>query len=90
MNPIVVDTNVISLIFKKRTLSQTLRRSSCEPAASDLSFMTLAELRLWFLRGGWGDQKREMLDHFLDNFAVFCSGGGLCQVWADVTDQCIR
>jgi hypothetical protein len=52
--------------------------------------MTLAELRLWFLRGGWGDQKREMLDHFLDNFAVFCSGGGLCQVWADVTDQCIR
>ncbi len=52
--------------------------------------MTLAELRLWSLRAGWGDQKREKLERFLDSFAVFYCEAALCQVWAEVRDQCFR
>ncbi len=89
MNPIVVDTNVISLIFKKHSLSQPYV-DLLENRQLVISFMTLAELRLWSLRAGWGDQRREKLEHFLDSFTVFYSEAGLCQVWAEVGEQCFR
>ncbi len=89
MKPIVVDTNVISLIFKKHSLSQPYV-DLLENRQLVISFMTLAELRLWPLSAGWGQPKREKLEQFLDNFAVFYCDAGLCQAWAEVRDQCFR
>jgi predicted nucleic acid-binding protein len=53
MNPIVVDTNVISLIFKKHSLSQPYV-DLLENRQLVISFMSLAELHLWFLASGLG------------------------------------
>jgi predicted nucleic acid-binding protein len=42
------------------------------------------------LRAGWGEQTREKLEHFLQNFAVFYCEAGLCEAWAEVREQCFR
>ena len=52
--------------------------------------MTLAELRRWPLTAGWGENRRERLERFLDNFAVCHSDAGLCETWAKVRHQCYR
>ena len=44
MSRAVVDTDVVSFIFKKRTLL--------------ISFMTLAELERWAIQSKWGKDRR--------------------------------
>ena len=52
MNAIVVDTDVVSLVFKQDTRAQTYLSAL---AAPDLlvSFMTEAELERWILQARW-------------------------------------
>jgi len=58
ISAIVVDTDVISYIFKGDT-----RSASYYPHLSDklalISFMTRAELRQWALLRNWGDPRRQ-------------------------------
>lgn len=52
--------------------------------------MSVAELRLWSLRGDWGERKRAMLDRFIDSFSVCFCHMGLCQMWAEVREEAYR
>jgi predicted nucleic acid-binding protein len=55
-----------------------------------VSFMTLAEMRQGALKRNWGVRKRDVLEAYLADFAVFHSEDGLCSSWAAVRNESLR
>jgi predicted nucleic acid-binding protein len=84
MASVVVDTDVISLAFKKDSRIRGFRRHLI---GRDwiISFMTLAELELWALGRNWGHATRERLERHLQAYQVQYSDRQLCRLWAEVT-----
>lgn len=84
MSRIVVDTDVVSFIFKNDR-----RAKKYEPHLIGkeviVSFMTLAQLRLWMLIRHWGQHRRELLEAHIRKFAIHPFDSALCSVWAQVT-----
>jgi tRNA(fMet)-specific endonuclease VapC len=70
MNAVVVDTDVVSLIFKG-----DVRAEKYLPALSGpdllVSFMTEAELERWILQAGWGSER---IVRFRSYMRRFCFG----------------
>jgi predicted nucleic acid-binding protein len=83
MSPVVVDTDVVSLIFKRHSLSEKYI-DTLDGNQVVISFMTLAELRLWTRRRSWGVERRELLARFLDRFTICHSDDALCDVWSAI------
>jgi tRNA(fMet)-specific endonuclease VapC len=82
-SPIVVDTDVVSYLFKRDT-----RASLYRPHLTDrwviLSFMTLAELEYWVETRHWSAQRRARLHSFLSDYAVHFPDADGCRLWARV------
>jgi tRNA(fMet)-specific endonuclease VapC len=83
MTPVVVDTDVVSFLFKNdsRALSYLpLLRSR------DLlvSFMTEAELEQWILLARWGVDRVQRFRVFMTGFASVPSSRDLILCWAEV------
>lgn len=68
MDLVVVDTDVLSFIFKHDS-----RGAAYKPHLADkeiiISFMTLAELNQWAIRSNWGTARKQRLDA---SEAVYC------------------
>jgi len=86
MEIVVVDTDVVSYIFKQDT-----RAALYEPLLSDkdlmISFVTLAELQRWAIAHRWGHAKRHHLAEYLNNYYVFHSDADLCLLWAEIIES---
>lgn len=80
---LVVDTDIVSYIFKKDTRSE-LYAPHLVQTPKFISFMSLAELRLWELQCNWGETKREKFEELLSDFGVVQSDEELCRVWAKI------
>jgi predicted nucleic acid-binding protein len=82
MNDIVVDTDVVSFLFKNHPLSLLY---DCELSGRTplISFMTLAELERWALQYRWGAQRLHWLRMYLHRFTVVPSSPDLCRKWAE-------
>lgn len=86
MSAVVVDTNVVSFIFKKDTRARLFRKHLTGRTLL-ISFMTLSELHLWSLERRWGQARREQLALHLGRYVVHHSDPLLCQRWAEVRHQ---
>ena len=89
MNPparLVVDTDVISLIFRDDSRA-SFYLEVIDGCSLLVSFMTIAELHRWTLRRDWGVKRRLELEAFLSNFAMYNSDDILCERWAEVTEM---
>lgn len=84
MSSVVVDTDVISFLFKDHPIGS---RYDSELAGRSLliSFMTLAELDRWAIQARWGEVRRSRLTKYLQPFVVLPYNRALCQKWAEVT-----
>jgi hypothetical protein len=84
MNAVVVDTDVVSYLFKSHTVALQYL-----PDVTDripiVSFMTVAELDRWILEAHWGDARRKRLHDYLEPFVVLPYDRELCLKWAEVT-----
>ena len=89
MTSVVVDTDVVSLIFKRHSLAEGYL-DALDGKQLVVSFMTLAELNLWARRRSWGPERRERLSRFLNSFAVCHSDDSLCDVWSAIRDKAFR
>ncbi len=84
MNPVVVDTDVVSYLFKSHPIAfQYL--ADLTGRTPIVSFMTVAELDRWVLEAGWGEPRQRRLREYLERFAVFPYNRDLCAKWAEVT-----
>ena len=86
IDPVIVDTDVMSYVFKDDT-----RAALYEPhlAGRDwiISFVTLAEMHRWAIASNWGTAKRRKLEEYLSTVVVFHSDDELCHRWAVITDE---
>ena len=83
MTPVVVDTDVVSFLFKNDSRAQLYL-----PLMRDrdllVSFMTEAELEQWILLAKWGVDRVRRFRIFMTGFASVPSSRDLILRWAEV------
>jgi tRNA(fMet)-specific endonuclease VapC len=82
----VVDTDVFSFAFKKDS-REALYKPHLDGRFLFLSFMTVAELELWALVGGWGVRNKARLAKSMSRYSVHQSTTELCSIWAGITQE---
>ena len=82
MKPIVLDTDVVSFLFKADTRAQIYLPQLQERQWS-ISFMTEAELEQWTLLANWSERRVVWLRWFLGRFVVVPSSHDLVLKWAE-------
>ncbi len=86
---VVVDTDVVSFLFKGDTRGQTYRRHLRGKTLA-VSFMTVAELYQWAYARNWGERKLRRLESGLRAYVILPYDGELCRQWARVRVECQR
>ncbi len=89
MSPVVVDTDVVSYLFRRDSRAE-LYRAHLDGELLVVSFMTVAELDRWALERDWGASRRRSMEEHLGNFVVYPYGRAICQKWAEVSDGARR
>jgi predicted nucleic acid-binding protein len=83
MNAVVVETDIVSYLFKGHPVA-SLYKTDLTGRALVISFMTLAELERWPIQARWGERKRQLLQDYLEPFVVMPWDRALCTTWAEV------
>jgi predicted nucleic acid-binding protein len=78
---LLVDTNVLSFTYKKDSRS-ALYENHLKGNFLIISFMTLAELKLWTLKNNWGEKRKSNFAEFLKDYFVIYPDEKLCEIWA--------
>ena len=68
-SPVVVDTNIVSYLFKGDTRADRYR-PHLVGSWPVISFMTLAELDFWAEIHGWDQGRRDAMETFLAGYAT--------------------
>jgi tRNA(fMet)-specific endonuclease VapC len=89
MASVVVDTDVVSFLFKRDTRAEWYRPHLTGKLLV-ISFMTVAELDRWALERNWGEKRRSRMEEHLRNFVVYPFARALCLKWAEVSDRARR
>lgn len=84
MAAVVVDTDVASFIFKRDSRAIPFRRRLLGHTLI-ISFMTLAELRVWPRLHNWGAARLESLERHLRRYTVYFPDEAMCDRWAEVS-----
>jgi tRNA(fMet)-specific endonuclease VapC len=82
MTAVVVDTDVISFLFKNHPIGLRYDPELAGRVAV-ISFMTVAELERWAIQYRWGEHRLRWLHQYLSRFTVVPSSPDLCRKWAE-------
>jgi len=83
MKPVVLDTDVISFLFKQDQRAQAYLRHLSDRQWL-ISFMTEAELEQWALLSNWHANRIDWLRVFLSRLTIVPSSRDLVVKWAEV------
>ena len=83
MNRILVDTSVVSYLFKGHSLAP-LYREHMKGRLLAISFMTLAELYRWPFERGWGEARIHALLAHLGAYVVLPPDERMTWAWARI------
>jgi predicted nucleic acid-binding protein len=83
MNAAVVDTDVVSMLFKGDSRADRFR-PHLKGRLLGISFMTLAELERWHLERNWGPLRVAELRQYLAMYTVLPVERELCAHWARI------
>ena len=83
MTQIVVDTDVVSFLFKNHPIGRHYD-PEVDGRVALISFMTVAEVERWAIQYRWGEHRLHWLRLYLSRFTVVPSSPGLCLKWAEV------
>lgn len=86
---LVVDTDVVSFLFKQDTRGD-LYRPHLKGHLLLISPMTRAELEAWALEHNWGKPRRDAMRVHLKQFMLIPFHEELCVKWAEATDSARR
>jgi tRNA(fMet)-specific endonuclease VapC len=89
MNAAIVDTDVVSMLFKGDSRAAHYRPYVVGKLLG-ISFMTLAALERWSLERSWGASRRAELTAYLRQYAVLPASRELCVRWAQVSFEARR
>ena len=83
MNAVVVDTDVVSLVFKSDSRAEKYVSALSAPDLL-VSFMTEAELERWILQARWGSERIIRFRTYMKRFVSVPSSRDLIVRWAEV------
>ena len=83
MTTMLVDTNVVSLVFRQDSRAPAYAQSM-RGKRLHVSFMTVAELRQWALIRAWSKRRIESLDQALRNYVVLGFDDLTAWRWAEI------
>jgi len=83
MNRLVLDTDVVSYLFKNHPIARAYVPKLLGQTLV-LSFMTAAELERWAIQSNRGEIRRTRLNWFLQPYAILPYHRALCTSWAEV------
>jgi len=84
MNVILLDTNIVSFIFKGDSRAKEYA-PHLQGKRLAISFMTVAELYQWATIRKWGSQRIKQLEQTLmSNYTVLSFDIALCQKWGEI------
>jgi predicted nucleic acid-binding protein len=89
LTPVVVDTNVVSFLFRRDARAE-LYRPHLVGRLLVVSFMTVAELDRWAIERNWGEQRRNAMERHLRSFVIYPFHRDLCRAWARVGHEAKR
>jgi tRNA(fMet)-specific endonuclease VapC len=84
MDAALVDTDIVSMLFKGDTRAFAFRRHITGKLLG-ISFLTLAELERWPLERGWGPVRKLELAQHLAHYTVLPVNRELCRKWAEIS-----
>jgi len=87
--PLLVDTDVVSYLFRHDSRAESYR-PHLQGRLLIISFMTFAELELWAVAHNWGPARRQEMEEHLRGFTVLHSSPDLCSWWAMARDEARR
>ena len=90
MKVLLLDTNVVSILFKK---NHSLREASLQAVAGRqliISFTNRAELMLWPVANKWEDPRRAVLAQQIALYTTLYPDEHTCAIWAEIVGQCRR
>lgn len=82
---IVVDTDIVSYVFKDDTRFAKIREL-IERQGGAISFMTLAETDRWALGKSWSMARMELFATYLSRYDVVWPNRRICQAWASIKE----
>ncbi len=85
----VVDTDVVSYLFKRDTRAEACR-SYLVGAVPLVSFMAIAELERWALQSTSGAARRRSFATFIEQHTIVYADRDLCRTWARIADRTRR
>ena len=86
---VVLDTNIVSFLAKRDTRVRRFAHH-LRGRRGLISFMTVAELRAWSIRHGWGRVRRDALESVLRQYTVVPSSEDVCNTWAALREEARR
>lgn len=88
MKPVLIDTNIVSILFK----SDHPLRATCLEILADrqlfLSFMSRAELLLWPKVNNWGPRRTGELRSRVDLCTTLYADAETCEHWVEISTRC--
>lgn len=84
MRVLLLDTNVVSILFKPAHSMYPMCFSVVGGSQWFISFMTRAELLLWPRVNGWGPKRQAELISHMDLCTTLLPDEGTFGVWADI------
>lgn len=90
--PVVVDTNVFGarMVTESRARLGLLYGPHLVGRPIVLAYQTVAELRYWALKAGWGEKNRQRMEHHIRQVAVVRVDDRLAWTYAELKDRCVR
>jgi predicted nucleic acid-binding protein len=89
MNAVLLDTNIISFIFKKDSRAKSYE-SHLRDKILTTSFMNVAELYQWAEMRNWGEKRKMEMQKELRKYLVFPYNIETCRLWGKIRAQCSK
>ena len=83
MTALLVDTNIFSFLFK-RDSRRDLYAEDLLGKRLCLSFVSVAELRLWAIERSWGQKRRDSLEQAVLGYTILGFDSETASRWAEV------
>jgi predicted nucleic acid-binding protein len=85
--PVVVDTDVISFMFKNHSLGSAYQVLLTGKALT-ASLITLAEIEYGMEAKNWGSARRDLMRRFLSRFTLLPPDSETAILWARIKNNC--
>ena len=81
---VILDTSVVSYLLEKKEIGR-IYDDLTQNTTRAISIQTFAELWYWALKRNWGENKKNKLFQYINQFLIIELNVGISEKWAEVS-----